>query len=207
MRGAHQWRTTSTNRIDDLHAVRASAKSNILNLVGGDLQSLSPLTPLRRRGQSRYPRPTRQEARGRPAGQRRSAKHGRTTTCAPIVRSSDSPRCAGCESELTPRHRRGDPTLRIWDSRGKNRPSRNGCSDASTNDSRSVVLTALRSFGRSREMCRKSSSIICGSRKARLLSAIRRSCPSPLAILLILWRLQRRAARGSSGASQSNSQR
>src|SRR3954471_10268516 len=33
MRGAHQWRTTSTNRIGDLHAVRASAKSNILNFV------------------------------------------------------------------------------------------------------------------------------------------------------------------------------
>ena len=33
MRGAHQWRATSTNRIGDLHAVRAPAKSNILNFV------------------------------------------------------------------------------------------------------------------------------------------------------------------------------
>src|SRR4030095_4873088 len=33
MRGAHQRRTTSTNRIGDLHAVRAPAKSYILDFV------------------------------------------------------------------------------------------------------------------------------------------------------------------------------
>ena len=103
MRGAHQRRTTSTNRIGDLHAVRAPAKSNILNFVGRSAE-LVALGPTRRRGWVVI----------------RAARQKIASCVRPIARSSASPRCSGCESELTPRHRRGEPaTLRIWDSAAK----------------------------------------------------------------------------------------